>query len=226
MGFTGTPAAEYTETAVLDRYDEMVLGIGQYNRRPIAGTSRWSEHSWGNALDIHVRAGRTPVSLTAKSRQEKANGDEINAWLNEHREELGIRVLLWWVRSHYDHIHVDFWPRGYGTPPLRTTGIGQFEYSDDRIETAQIQKNPDGRTRIGGPEVGVTYRGVEEVPEDTNNPGQPRGWAKSEIDYGIDVSKIINESVSGNNWEKIEPHDGRLWTMINRAHRTVMEEIE
>ncbi len=135
MGFIGTPAAEYTEAELITRFDEKIIGLGQYNRRKISGTDRWSEHSWGNALDVHVSVGRA-------DNVERANGDEIAAWLNEHKDELGIRNILWWQTNHFDHIHTDFWPRGNGTPPIRSTGIGSFKYSNSKIVAAQIQVVP------------------------------------------------------------------------------------
>lgn len=135
MGFTGTPAAEYIERELFARFDEQIIGIGQYSRRKIADTERWSEHSWGNALDLHVSVGRADVT-------EKANGDEIAAWLRDQKTELGIRNVLWWVKNHFDHIHTDFWPRGEGIPPLKTTGIGEFKGSNGEIVKAQIQVVP------------------------------------------------------------------------------------
>ena len=135
MGFTGTPAAEYSEKELIARFDSMIIGIGQYNRRKISGTNKWSEHSWGNGLDLHVSVGTAdPV--------EKANGDTIAGWLGDHAVELGVRNVLWWRKNHFDHIHVDFYPRGEGIPPLSTTGTGRFKYSDGRIVAAQIQKIP------------------------------------------------------------------------------------
>lgn len=126
MSYVGTPAAERAERAVLQRYGPLVTKVGQYNRRPIAGTTTWSQHSWGNALDFHVR--------------NKAHGDQIADWLRANAKALGVRTTLWWVRSHYDHIHVDFWPRGLWTPPLTGNGIGWFQYSSlVKIKKAQIQ---------------------------------------------------------------------------------------
>lgn len=71
------------------------------NCRKIAGSNTWSQHSWANAADIFVS---------------KAVGDELaprlRATFGEH-----IKALLWQVTNHFDHIHVDTWPTGTGTPP-------------------------------------------------------------------------------------------------------------
>ena len=80
------------------------LRFEYYNRRKIGGTNRWSQHAgsepekqwWGNAADIF---GSTALL------------DRAHDYLNAHRGELRIRVLLWRVRNHYDHIHVDTWPK-------------------------------------------------------------------------------------------------------------------
>lgn len=140
---TGTPAAERCEREVMARYDEFIVGIGQYNRRPIADTSTWSQHSWANALDLHVSLGR-PANAT-----ERARGDQIAAWLRANRTALGIRTVLWWVEGHFDHIHVDFWPKGIDTPPISSTGVGRFKYSSGAEVSATIQTVPAQGAGLG-----------------------------------------------------------------------------
>lgn len=128
-----TPAAKQCKEAVLNAFDT-ITNVGVYNRRPIANSSRWSQHSWANGLDLHIRT--------------IAEGDELNAWLDEHSEELGIRVLLWRHPHHWDvpwprrHVHVDFWPKGIQTPPLTQLGKGYFKYSNGNIVRARIPKIP------------------------------------------------------------------------------------
>ena len=127
-----TPAAAKCRLAV-ERFD-FVTRVGVYNRRPIGGTSSWSQHSWANALDMHM------VTIE--------EGDQLYAWLDARREELGIRVLLWRVNRHWNvapparHCHADFWPKGIGTPPLTQRGTGSFRYSDGRIVKAKIREVP------------------------------------------------------------------------------------
>ena len=82
------------------------------------------------------------MSVGRADATEQANGDKIAAWLEEHADELGIRNVLWWVENHFDHIHTDFYPRGEGIPPLKTTGIGEFKGSNGEIVKAQIQVVP------------------------------------------------------------------------------------
>ena len=64
--------------AILDYFPGTRIGI--YNRRPIAGTSTWSQHSWSNALDVYAygAAGQQKFfdMLTAKTRPE--GGGEID----------------------------------------------------------------------------------------------------------------------------------------------------
>ena len=71
-----------------------VRNMGIYNRRKIAGTNRWSEHAYGNAVDIGV--------------PNLVYGDMVRRYLAGNRGRFNIRTLLWRVRSHYDHVHVDF----------------------------------------------------------------------------------------------------------------------
>lgn len=127
MAYQGTPAAEQTEAAIRDRFSHLFSSIGQYNRRYIGGTVIWSQHAYGNALDIMV------------GYKNYAAGDVIYAFLAKNKEALGIRTLLWRVTAHHDHIHVDFWPRGIGTPSTSSTGVCSFRYSDGRVVSNRIQ---------------------------------------------------------------------------------------
>ena len=81
---------------------EYGLPVGITNCRKISGKRTWSQHSWSNAADIYTT--------------NKALGDRIVADLYDKFGE-HIRYVLWWRASHYNHIHVDMWPYGYGTPP-------------------------------------------------------------------------------------------------------------
>lgn len=90
------------------KLDNKVSSLGIYNCRKIAGSSTWSQHSWGNALDIGVK--------------DKATGDKVVKFLHRqlrHTEQyrFNIEHCLWWVENHYDHVHIDFSPNYTGTPP-------------------------------------------------------------------------------------------------------------
>lgn len=75
---------------------------GVYNCRRIAGSSTWSEHSWGAANDIHF--------------DKMSDGDKAAAWLKKNYGSQ-LNELLWRVPSHYDHIHWSLKPDHTGTPP-------------------------------------------------------------------------------------------------------------
>lgn len=130
----GTPAAERAEIAVVNRFDSNLKSIGQYNRRPIAGSSTWSQHSYVNGLDFMVK-GTTNAEM-------KKFGDPIFAFLNANRVALGIKVLLWQVKDHHNHIHVDFWSTGVGTPGLTATSVMSFKKSNGAIVKAKPQDAP------------------------------------------------------------------------------------
>lgn len=133
MGTTGTPAAEAVEKIVVDLFGEGIIGIGQYNRRYISGTTVWSQHSWANGIDIHVSRG----TATGEA---KIVGDAIAKFLRDNKYKFGIRTILWWRKAHYDHLHVDMWPKGTGTPPTTLDGVGRFEYRDGRIVYEKIRE--------------------------------------------------------------------------------------
>ena len=102
MTFPMTEPCRQFRAEVFARYPKLT-DLGYYNRRPIARSKVWSQHAWGNAQDL----GGPVVTL-----------DLAAAWLQANRSRLNIRVLLWRVPDHYDHIHVDFNPKQIGTPPL------------------------------------------------------------------------------------------------------------
>lgn len=114
--------------------DEWGRKIGVTNCRKISGSQTWSQHSWSNALDIYV--------------SDRKLGDRIKADLLDKFGE-HIRYLLWWREDHYGHIHVDFWPRGWLTPPcaggrLRVKhkdGTVGYEFTSDieEVDVAAVQ---------------------------------------------------------------------------------------
>ena len=104
--------------------------LGYYNRRPIAGSTTWSQHAWGNAQDL---GGSTQML------------DLVNAWLQSNRTRLKIRVLLWRVANHHDHIHVDFNPKKLGVPPYPSEDL-----VDDVVKGIQRSLNGSGFTDPSG----------------------------------------------------------------------------
>lgn len=150
-------AAAHAATHLKARYPQ--LAIGRWNCRKISGSSRWSEHAWGNGLDLtHRDYGYTTDPAN------QAFLDGVNEWLETHRDDLSIRVLLWRKPSHYNHIHVDFWPRGHGTPPC-AGGDLQMKKSDGTV----VAGDP-------GPENGV-WDGIE-----TGGPMTPEQVAQLALD--------------------------------------------
>ena len=111
-----TLAAQRAMDRVSEKFPSVRFGVT--NCRKIAGSSTWSQHSWSNAVDIH---GSTAVL------------NEVHAYLNEHRGAFDIRVMLWWVKDHYDHIHIDFWPKGHNTPSCASGLPNQWKYSDGLV---------------------------------------------------------------------------------------------
>lgn len=81
----------------------LLVDWGITNCRHIAGSTSWSQHAWGNAVDLH------PLT--------KSYGDKAYAYVQANAARLSVAHLLWQVPDHYDHIHADFNPQGVGTPP-------------------------------------------------------------------------------------------------------------
>lgn len=114
-----TAATKQTRDAIRARFPaEFASGVfyplGVYNRRKIAGTTTWSQHAWGNAEDIGVAVG---------SRGPGGPGDQLAAWLRAERRagNLPVGLILWRVRNHFGHLHIEGVPKMTGTPPDGTT---------------------------------------------------------------------------------------------------------
>lgn len=97
-----TPSADRIRSQVRGRWPEAEIQV--YNRRYIAGTTTWSQHAWGNALDIFA-----PMPML----------DEIADFLRGRKRAgiLPVGLILWRVANHFDHIHVEGEPKQTGTPP-------------------------------------------------------------------------------------------------------------
>ena len=99
-----TIAATQLEDVLVARFPG--IRLGRYNCRTISGTSTYSQHAWpgGNARDLY-----------APTNSENPDGflDVVVDWLEANAEALSVRLILWQVRDHYHHAHVDlcrlFW---------------------------------------------------------------------------------------------------------------------
>ena len=141
---------------------EVVLSVkfpgvrfGRYKCRTIAGSSTYSQHSWGNARDLYA-----PVDHP----DPKAFIDKVMAFIEENREPLNIKLTLWQVRDHYSHGHVDFWPHGYDVPPC-DGGELQFSYPDGTVE--------EGKAEL------INRWEEPEVTEEVSNPLFQASWDKA-----------------------------------------------
>lgn len=61
--------------------------------------------------------------------------DVVAAYLRINQRRMGIKTVLWRTKDHYNHVHVDMWPTGYGVPPC-AGGRERYKYSDGRIVRA------------------------------------------------------------------------------------------
>ena len=127
----GTPNINSIIEWVRSEYPELPR-IQTTNCRRIAGSSTWSQHSWANAADIF------PIT--------KEQGDTIQARL---LKEFGphIKTILWQVANHFDHIHVDTWPTGTGTPPC-AGGSLKVRHKDGTIGSAFTDDIKQGKSEF------------------------------------------------------------------------------
>ena len=122
-----TPAADQFEAVLQEKFPG--IRFGRYNCRKISGSSTYSQHSWNNARDIYP-----PLSIRYADSKE-----EYQAWLDEvdefisspaNFEMLNLRLVLWRVKDHYNHIHADFWPHGEDTPMCDGAPTNTWSYPD------------------------------------------------------------------------------------------------
>ncbi len=112
-----TPNIERLRREVERRWSN-VKSWGVQNCRKIANTTIWSQHAWGNAWDL-----TSPSRVLIAGPRTRYNPlhmryvDRIHEYLDANRNTLEIRTLLWRTAAHWDHIHVDTWRKGWGTPP-------------------------------------------------------------------------------------------------------------
>jgi hypothetical protein len=132
-----TTAASGLEQVLRQRFDGLVFQ--RVNCRRIAGTSLWSQHSWpgGNARDIFGPD-------LAPSPASQALLDRVAAYLRANRVRFGIKVILWRVPNHLNHVHADMWPTGHLQPPC-AGGEERYRYSNGRIVYAHLGRvAPEG----------------------------------------------------------------------------------
>jgi len=126
----GTPAANQLEAVLSEEFPG--IRFGRVNCRFISGSTTYSQHSWNNARDLYPPLGIE--YLTSNDGWYREWLDAVWAFIEENQEALNIRVKLWQVKSHYNHIHVDFWPRGWSTPPC-AGGSPRYKYPNGDVES-------------------------------------------------------------------------------------------
>lgn len=105
---------------------ERVTYSSAYQRRKVRGSDRWSQHSFGLAIDIHTFSGEDLGSLSVKDDYEQGLGDEVDCIgqpLTENgailrtlscqlaRSELFESVLTPdYDAAHYNHYHLEARP--------------------------------------------------------------------------------------------------------------------
>lgn len=114
------------------------LRFEYYNRRHIGNNPlrRWSQHAgsepdrawYGNAADV----------FDPKDSYDSRILNEVHAYLDANRTELRIRTLLWRVKNHWNHIHVDTYPKladaAWRQPPPKGPVV-TFNEAGEKLDT-------------------------------------------------------------------------------------------
>lgn len=132
----GTKAARHALEELQEAFPELRAGI--CNCRKISGTNTWSQHADCNALDLyHVGWGYSTDPI------HQAWLDGVYAWIRTYFDELSIRTLIWRKRDHYNHIHIDFWPKRYGYPSCAGATTSRWQYPSGSVEVMGKYESPD-----------------------------------------------------------------------------------
>ncbi len=123
------------------------IKFGIYNRRHISGSIRWSQHSWPNAIDIFFTA------YGDISPEHQARLDEVYDYIRLRWGHFATNHLLWRRRNHWDHIHWDGWPTGWGTPSTTRGGTDNMYLTidGDFITQAELLGAAKGDEQMIGP---------------------------------------------------------------------------
>jgi len=185
----GTNWARYVLGELQERFPKLRAGI--CNCRKIARTDIWSQHSDCNALDLyHADYG---YSLDPAH---QAFLDEVNAFILAHFDELSIRTRLWRKKDHFNHIHIDGWPKRYGLPSCAGATTSKWQYPNGDVVTLAKYASPD-------PLNGYNELPDAEIPEVTTVNIIQRGDSGFEV--ALHQEALIQLGYDLGNWP---PYDG------------------
>lgn len=149
--------------------------MGICNCRKMRGSHHWSQHAWCNAWDI-----TSPTSVGPRTRynlRHMAYLDAVYAYLVKHRERLGIRFILWRRSSHWNHIHVDFYPYGMNLPPC-AGGFLKVKYADGSVGYSWEEQEEDMKVTL--------------TPERIRA-ASAAGWFGGDPEYYINADGTVNQ---------------------------------
>jgi len=186
-----TPNTQRIADAVEARFD---VRTGFWLCRRIVGTFTWSQHAWsegnyeGNAVDIFGSVKTL---------------DQVYYYVHSEFSEIA-KTVLWRVKNHFDHVHVDTWPTGFGLPPCaggalrvrhrdgsigRTFGVPIPEPQPEEIELFVSEDGKNGPNR--GPYVEYWQRIMARITG-----FKPQAWGV----FGPDTTAELNRLTGpGNN---------------------------
>ena len=189
-----TPNVQHIVDDVLDRFPG--TSVGAWACRRIAGTLTWSQHSWtdgrweGNAADVFAwRNGRPNMSLL----------DAVYGYL-ESAYPMTTAHTLWRVKNHYDHVHFDTWPQGFGKPPCQGGSL--------------IVVNRDGS---------FSKHFHYSIEDDMPLTAEDKAWISGEISRQLQLVNSNLAKVPGKTWafgdDPANPDDVSAWQYQIRTHK-------
>ena len=101
---------------------------GVYNCRTVAGSSTYSQHAWGNAIDLFAKQSKDLLAiadnavLQATKRTKANRGRKLPVHRIIVQDKTWVKGAGWFGYGgvYHTHVHVDFEPNRYGVPPCAT----------------------------------------------------------------------------------------------------------
>ena len=125
----------------------------------------WSQHAgsepkrgwYGNAGDVFDPENPYGSPLL----------DRVAAWLKANEERLGIRVILWRVKNHFDHIHFDTWPmmfdKWWYTPPCKGGALRTVLKDGTKSDTFALDDTEDEMEYVQIGDTGLTVKKIQKA---------------------------------------------------------------
>jgi len=210
-------ASYQLRTSLMEQFPGIRIGRKACRNTAGGSVSQHSSYPYGsydsNAIDIMG----APLVWGLSYRETQEYLDVVYAWINEHRQEWSVRIMLWRVPDHHGHIHCDFWPTCEEPKWCGRRIVPYWSYSNGDTFTAE-DPTPENGEYYGPQEEDMTQvfndwveGWVAGMDEEHVRKLHTAGIIQGDVDYWID---LLNE-----------PNDPAWRYLYSRAQATTWAKI-